>query len=126
MVGLALANLAQFSPQPHPRYYCGIMSNEDDNIVDNIISSEEEEDVDDDEADAASAQPTNGTAKQELEVIEISSEDEEEEDTAEVDPDPDLTEAIRESLKQNATDTKVCNSSPLSQFSDSSHFSLLT
>ena len=126
MVGLALANLAQFSPQPHPRYYCGIMSNDDDNIVDNIISSEEEEDVDDDEADAASAQPTNGTAKPELEVIEISSEDEEEEDTAEVDPDPDLTKAIRESLKQNATDTKVCNSSPLSQFSDSSHFSLLT
>ena len=59
MVGLVLANLAQFSPHPHPRYYSTMSNNDgnEDHIVDNIISSSEEEDVDDDEADRLN-QPT--------------------------------------------------------------------
>ena len=65
----------------------------EDHIVDNIISSEEEEDVC--QEDSAPARATNGSAKPEPEVIEISEDDE----PAAVDPDPDLTEAIRESLK---------------------------
>ena len=91
-------NLAHTSPDHHARYCSGgAMSSDsgdnEDHIVDNIISSEEEEDVR--QEDSAPARATNGSAKPEPEVIEISEDDE----PAAVDPDPDLTEAIRESLK---------------------------